>query len=75
MELVMTICTVNDMRNSYNSDRRASGVFRLFSTFQIWRQRSRDRIELASKSERELNDFGLSLGEAIYEAEKPFWRA
>ena len=41
----------------------------------VWRQRYAARRELAQWSDRELHDVGLSSGDAIYEASKPFWRA
>ena len=44
-------------------------------TLHVWRQRYRDRRELAKWSHRELHDIGVSSGDAIYEASKPFWRA
>ena len=36
---------------------------------------SESRRELAQWSDRELHDIGVSSGDAIYEASKPFWRA
>ena len=47
----------------------------LADTFHIWRQRYQARHELAQWSDRELHDIGLSSGDAIYEASKPFWQA
>jgi len=44
-------------------------------TLHIWRQRYRDRRELAKWSDRELHDIGVSSSDAIYQASKPFWRA
>jgi uncharacterized protein YjiS (DUF1127 family) len=44
-------------------------------TFHVWRQRYAARRELANWSDRELHDIGVSSGDAIYEASKPFWRA
>lgn len=41
----------------------------------VWRQRYAHRRELAQWSDRELHDIGVSSGDAIYEASKPFWRA
>ena len=41
----------------------------------IWNRRARERAELASLSERDLRDLGLSPGEAAFESAKPFWRA
>ena len=47
----------------------------LADTFHVWRQRYKSRRELASWSERELHDIGISWSDIAYEAEKPFWRA
>ena len=44
-------------------------------TLNVWRQRYRDRRELAKWSDRELHDIGVSHSDAIYQASKPFWRA
>ncbi|WKA28117.1 DUF1127 domain-containing protein [Bradyrhizobium roseum] len=44
-------------------------------TFHVWRQRYRDRRELAKWSARELHDIGISWSDVAYEADKPFWRA
>jgi uncharacterized protein YjiS (DUF1127 family) len=53
-----------------------SGSFaQLRETFHIWRQRQRDRRQLAELSARDLHDVGLSWSDVAYEAEKPFWRA
>jgi uncharacterized protein YjiS (DUF1127 family) len=41
----------------------------------VWRQRRRQRRELARWTERDLHDVGLCWSDVIYEAEKPFWRA
>ena len=43
--------------------------------FHVWRQRTAARRELAQWSDRELHDIGVSHGDAVYEASKPFWRA
>ena len=44
-------------------------------TIRIWRERMRDRRELAQWTDRDLHDVGLSRSDVIHEAEKPFWRA
>ena len=44
-------------------------------TLHVWRQRYRDRRELAKWSDRELHDIGVSSSDVIYQASKPFWRA
>jgi uncharacterized protein YjiS (DUF1127 family) len=53
-----------------------SGLFaQLSETFHVWRQRRRDRQQLAELTPRDLHDVGLSWSDVVYEAEKPFWRA
>jgi uncharacterized protein YjiS (DUF1127 family) len=53
-----------------------SGFFaQLSETFHIWRNRQRQRRELAQWTERDLHDVGLSRSDIVHEAEKPFWRA
>jgi len=47
----------------------------LAELIHVWRQRYLARRELANWSDRELHDIGVSHGDAIYEASKPFWRA
>lgn len=44
-------------------------------TFHLWRQRYRDRRDLARWTERELHDIGVSPSDIAHELEKPFWRA
>ncbi|MBR0800649.1 DUF1127 domain-containing protein [Bradyrhizobium jicamae] len=41
----------------------------------LWRQRFRYRRELASWTERDLHDIGVSRSDIAHELEKPFWRA
>ena len=47
----------------------------LGKTLHIWRQRYRERQELARWTERDLHDIGLSRSDIAYEIAKPFWRA
>jgi uncharacterized protein YjiS (DUF1127 family) len=44
-------------------------------TFHIWRERQRQRRELAQWTDRDLHDVGLSRSDIVHETEKPFWRA
>lgn len=67
----MSICAEHSMTNLHDSSVWA----RIAETVRCWRQRHNERLELAKYSERELRDVGLSWGEMIFEAEKPFWRA
>lgn len=41
----------------------------------LWAARHRQRRELRELDERLLRDIGLTRGEALREAAKPFWRA
>ena len=47
----------------------------LGETFHVWRERWRQRRELAQWTDRDLHDVGLSWSDIVHEAEKPFWRA
>lgn len=40
-----------------------------------WHERARQRRELLSLNDRELQDFGLSRADAVGEGDKPFWHA
>jgi uncharacterized protein YjiS (DUF1127 family) len=42
---------------------------------RVWRQRRRNRCQLAAMSERELQDIGICRSEIANEIGKPFWRA
>ena len=47
---------------------------RVMKTLTVWRDRSAQRQALASLSEYQLHDIGLSRSLVSYEIEKPFWR-
>jgi uncharacterized protein YjiS (DUF1127 family) len=47
----------------------------LSEKLHVWRERQRQRRELAQWTDRELHDVGLSWSDIVHEAEKPFWRA
>ena len=40
-----------------------------------WRERMRNRRELAQWTDRDLHDVGMSRSDVMFETEKPFWRA
>ncbi len=44
-------------------------------TLRTWRERYRQRRDLAHLSERDLNDFGQSWSAVADEVNKPFWQA
>ena len=67
----MSICSDHAMINHHET-----GVLvRISDTLHVWRERRQARRELARFTERDLHDVGLSWGDALYETEKPFWRA
>jgi uncharacterized protein YjiS (DUF1127 family) len=47
----------------------------LSETIHVWRDRQRQRRELAQWTDRDLHDVGLAWSDIAREAEKPFWRA
>jgi uncharacterized protein YjiS (DUF1127 family) len=70
-ELKMSIFTHESMINHHEP----GFLSQVAETLHVWRQRYRSRRELASWSDRELHDVGISWSDVAYEAEKPFWRA
>lgn len=67
----MSSCTHQTMINHHGS-----GFFaELGGLFRVWRDRARQRHELAQWTARDLHDVGLSWSDIAHEAEKPFWRA
>lgn len=67
----MTVCSHETMTNHH-----AVGMLaQVRETLHVWRERQHARRELLRFTERDLHDVGLSQGEMLYEAEKPFWRA
>jgi uncharacterized protein YjiS (DUF1127 family) len=44
-------------------------------TIHTWRERLRNRRELARWTDRDLHDVGVSRSDVMFETEKPFWRA
>ena len=67
----MSTCTHESMINHHGQGL----LSQLAETLHVWRQRYAQRRELSHWSDRELHDIGVSHGDAIYEASKPFWRA
>jgi uncharacterized protein YjiS (DUF1127 family) len=67
----MSICSHESMINHHET-----GLLgQLGETLHVWRDRSRQRRELAQWTDRDLHDVGLSWSDIVLEAEKPFWRA
>jgi uncharacterized protein YjiS (DUF1127 family) len=58
------------------TNHHGQGLFAQISeTLHVWRERQRNRRQLAELSARDLHDVGLSWSDIVYEVEKPFWRA
>ena len=58
------------------TNHHGSGLLaQLSETLHVWRNRRRQRRELAQWTDRDLHDVGLSWSDVVHEAEKPFWRA
>ncbi|GAC1504716.1 MAG: DUF1127 domain-containing protein [Bradyrhizobium sp.] len=67
----MSIYSHQSMTNHHGQ-----GFFaQLGEILQVWRDRRRQRRELAQWTDRDLHDVGLSWSDIANEAEKPFWRA
>ena len=55
--------------------KRQQGLLaRVMEMLTLWRERSAQRQALASLSEYQLHDIGLSRSQVFHEIEKPFWR-
>ena len=67
----MSILTHQSMTNHHSTGLWAH----ISETFHVWRDRQRQRRELAQWTDRDLHDIGLSWSDIASEAEKPFWRA
>ena len=67
----MSILTHQSMTNHHSTGLLAH----ISETFHVWRDRQRQRRELARWTDRDLHDVGLSWSDIAHEAEKPFWRA
>jgi uncharacterized protein YjiS (DUF1127 family) len=50
-------------------------VKQVSDTLHNWRDRVRERRELARFTDRELRDVGLTWSDIALEVRKPFWRA
>jgi uncharacterized protein YjiS (DUF1127 family) len=67
----MSTCSHESMINHHETGILAQ----VGETLHVWRDRSRQRRELAQWTDRDLHDVGLSWSDIVLEAEKPFWRA
>jgi uncharacterized protein YjiS (DUF1127 family) len=58
------------------TNHHANGIFaRIAETVHVWRERQHSRRELAQWTERDMRDAGVSPGDVLFEAGKPFWQA
>ena len=67
----MSTCSYESMTNHHGPGFLAQ----LGETIHVWRDRQRQRRELAQWTDRDLHDVGLAWSDIVREAEKPFWRA
>lgn len=49
-------------------------VLLVFDTLSLWRERARQRRQLAGLPDHMLNDIGISRAQAWMECDKPFWK-
>lgn len=52
-----------------------SVIANITQTLEVWRERSRQRRHLAALSAEQLDDIGITAGEARAESTKPRWQA
>jgi uncharacterized protein YjiS (DUF1127 family) len=52
-----------------------AGASTIATTLMVWLERVRERRQLMSLGDRDLQDFGRSRADAFSEGSKPFWRA
>ena len=64
-----------DLSLHYTSKAPLAGTFTAFGQIlATWRRRARERNELSRLDQRTIRDLGLSEGDVVFEASKPFWR-
>jgi uncharacterized protein YjiS (DUF1127 family) len=64
-----------DISFHFSSKAPLAGAFTAFAhVIGTWRERARERRELAQLDARSLRDLGLNPGNIQFEANKPFWR-
>ena len=60
----------------YSSQAPLAGGFTAFGQIlATWRERARQRRELANLDHRTIRDLGISPTDILFEANKPFWRS
>ena len=55
-------------------DALSEAIHWVIATLREWRQRSRERAQLAGLDDRMLRDIGLTHADAEFLANKPFWK-
>lgn len=68
------VSTISSTISSSTSVRPSQSTISLFSTLNIWMQRSRQRKQLAQLDQHLLDDIGLSAEMVAKEIAKPFWK-
>ena len=64
-----------DLSLHYTSRAPLAGTFTAFGQIlATWRRRAQERTELSRLDQRTIRDLGLSEGDVVFEASKPFWR-
>lgn len=64
-----------DLSLHYSSKAPLAGTYTAFNQIlATWRERARQRKELATLDSRTLRDLGLSASDVNFEVNKPFWR-
>jgi uncharacterized protein YjiS (DUF1127 family) len=64
-----------DLSLHYTSKAPLAGTFTAFGQIlATWRRRAQERTELSRLDQRTIRDLGLSEGDVVFEASKPFWR-
>ena len=64
-----------DIHLHFSSRAPLAGTFTAFAeVIGTWRQRNKERRELAQLDQRSLHDLGLSASTVQFELNKPFWR-
>ncbi len=53
----------------------STALARTWATIALWRERARQRMDLAEMTPEMLADIGISVSAARAEASKPFWFA
>ena len=53
----------------------STALARTWATIALWRERARQRMDLAEMTPEMLEDIGISVSAARAEASKPFWFA